>query len=105
MDNKDYKLFTLEDFLSDDFFVASVKSPVRESVAFWQDFVASDPPNISEYFVARRYIESSNKILPFITDQEISRADRMSKLMLTATIASVLVAILSVVVTICVTSK
>lgn len=73
MDNKDYKLFTLEDFLSDDFFVASVKSPVRESVAFWQDFVASDPPNISEYFVARRYIESSNEILPFITDQEISR--------------------------------
>ena len=73
MDNKDYKLFTLEDFLSDDFFVASVKSPVRESIAFWQDFVASDPPNISEYFVARRYIESSNEILPFITDQEISR--------------------------------
>ena len=73
MNAKDYRLFTLEDFLSDDFFVASVKSPVRESVAFWQDFVASDPPNISEYFVARRYIESSNKILPFITDQEISR--------------------------------
>ena len=73
MNAKDYRLFTLEDFLSDDFFVASVKSPVRESVAFWQDFVASDPPNISEYFVARRYIESSNKILPFITDQEITR--------------------------------
>lgn len=73
MNAKDYKLFTLEDFLSDDFFVASVKSPVRESIAFWQDFVASDPPNISEYFVARRYIESSNEILPFITDQEISR--------------------------------
>lgn len=72
MDNKDYKLFTLEDFLSDDFFIASVKSPVRQSTAFWQDFVASDPPNISEYLVARRYIESSNEILPFITDREIS---------------------------------
>ena len=65
MDNKDYKLFTLEDFLSDDFFIASVKSPVRQSTAFWQDFVASDPPNISD-------IESSNEILPFITDREIS---------------------------------
>lgn len=73
MNDKDYKLFTLEDFLSDDFFIASVKSPVRESISFWQDFVASDPPNISEYFVARKYVESSNEILPFITDQEISR--------------------------------
>lgn len=49
-----------------------MKSPVRQSTAFWQDFVASDPPNISEYLVARRYIESSNEILPFITDREIS---------------------------------
>lgn len=73
MNDNDYNLFTLEDFLSDDFFIASVKNPVRESISFWQDFVASDPPNISEYFVARRYVESSNEILPFITDQEISR--------------------------------
>ena len=73
MNDNDYNSFTLEDFLSDDFFIASVKNPVRESISFWQDFVASDPPNISEYFVARRYVESSNEILPFITDQEISR--------------------------------
>ena len=48
---------------------------------------------------------ATSSFFNYQTYQLNKKADRMSKLMLTATIASVLVAILSVVVTICVTSK
>lgn len=73
MDFKDYGQFSVDDFLEDVFFSISVKSPTRESITFWQEFIDTNPANISEYYAAKKYLESSNSILPFISDQEIDR--------------------------------
>lgn len=70
---KDYIYYSLEDFLTDDFFIASVRTPSLESNAFWERYIASTPPNISEYYAAKRYLESSNSILPIISDAEIAQ--------------------------------
>lgn len=73
MYDTDYSLFALEDFLADEFFRSSVRNPTTESIAFWREFVDSDPSNIGEYLVARRYIESSDDTLPFLSDEETAR--------------------------------
>ncbi len=72
MTDKAYILFSLEDFLTDDFFITSARNPSPESIAFWNGYITSNPPNITEYYAAKRYVLSSNGIQPLIGDEEMS---------------------------------
>lgn len=71
--NKDYIYYSLEEFLTDDYFIKSVQTPSRESVDFWEGYIAANPPNLGEYYAAKKYLQSSNSSLPFLTDSEVAQ--------------------------------
>lgn len=57
--NKDYKDFTFEYFLQDDFFIQSVLNPTEESARFWEKYRKEN----KEYNKAVRCIQDLNKDL------------------------------------------
>lgn len=53
-----YKHFSFRDFLSDDYFISSVKKPSDESVLFWKTFLKENPTKTEEYNLAKDFILS-----------------------------------------------
>ena len=68
---KDYTKFTFENFMQDEFFIASVLKPTAESGLFWDDFSKKHPDNLPDYQKAVRSIQELNKGL--LTDDQIRR--------------------------------
>lgn len=57
--NKNYRDFTFEDFLQDDFFIKSMLKPTEESESFWREY----PKNTREYDKAVKCIQDLNEDL------------------------------------------
>ena len=55
--NENYALYLFEDFLLDDFFMESVKRPTDETVAFWNQFLESNPMQVNTFKAAQMFIE------------------------------------------------
>ncbi|MDY9917550.1 MAG: FecR domain-containing protein [Proteiniphilum sp.] len=53
---KEYATYTVEEFLLDTFFIHSIKKPTEVSERFWSEFIASDPPNATEFVQAREIL-------------------------------------------------
>lgn len=51
-----YATYTVEEFLSDTFFIHSVKRPTEVSECFWSEFIASDPPNANAFVQAKELL-------------------------------------------------
>ena len=52
-----YSGYRFEDFLQDDFFVASFEAPTEESVEFWDCFLDYYPEKAAEYLAAQTFLE------------------------------------------------
>ncbi|MDJ1492169.1 FecR domain-containing protein [Cytophagaceae bacterium DM2B3-1] len=62
-----YHLFTIEDFLEDDFFLEWVKHRTQVSEEFWNDWITQQPPNLKEMQEAEarlRFLLSIQRITP-----------------------------------------
>ncbi|MDR1090994.1 MAG: FecR domain-containing protein [Prevotella sp.] len=70
--NKYFHNYTFEDFLQDDYFISSVCNPTEETVAFWKEYLQTNPSNVNEYLQAKSYIKS----IPFnksqLSEEEVS---------------------------------
>jgi len=56
--NKDYSLYSAEDFLDDDFFIMSMKYPTNKTIDFWRNLLETGIVDVNEYNLARCFIEA-----------------------------------------------
>jgi len=54
----EYENCSAEEFLLDDFFISSITHPTKETEIFWKNAVKEGKINISEYWLARNFIDS-----------------------------------------------
>jgi transmembrane sensor len=54
---KNYKYFTVEDFVTDDDFISWVKYPTEESIIFWDSFINNEPDKKREIDDAKLLVE------------------------------------------------
>ena len=54
---KKYTTYSFEDFLQDDFFIESIKSPTEERRTFWKNFLEDHPEQSETYHAARKFLE------------------------------------------------
>lgn len=71
-DEKDYKHYSFEDFLQDDFFIFSVKNPTEDTIAFWEAFKKENNKNLYNFDSAKSYLESYPASDDFLSEKEIS---------------------------------
>lgn len=72
MTNIDYSKFTSEDFLKDTYFLKSIKTPTKESNAFWKEQLLTEKIQEKEFRVAKNIILSANIPHHTITEEELS---------------------------------
>jgi len=72
MTNIDYSKFTSEDFLKDTYFLKSIKTPTKESNAFWKEQLLTKKIREKEFRVAKNIILSANIPHHTITEEELS---------------------------------
>ena len=72
MTNIDYSKFTSEDFLKDTYFLKSIKTPTKESNAFWKKQLLTKKIREKEFRVAKNIILSANMPHHTITEEELS---------------------------------
>ena len=72
MTNIDYSKFTSEDFLKDTYFLKSIKTPTKESNAFWKKQLLTKKIREKEFRVAKNIILSANIPHHTITEEELS---------------------------------
>ena len=72
MTNIDYSKFTSEDFLKDTYFLKSIKTPTKESNAFWKEQLLTEKIREKEFRVAKNIILSANIPHHTITEEELS---------------------------------
>ncbi|OCW92587.1 hypothetical protein A9168_15260 [Macellibacteroides sp. HH-ZS] len=72
MTNIDYSKFTSEDFLKDTYFLKSIKTPTKESNAFWKEQLLTKKIREKEFRVAKNIILSANMPHHTITEEELS---------------------------------
>ena len=70
---KDYSGFSYDDFLKDDFFIASKTHPTKESDTFWNAFEESDPSNISNYTRAKSFMNHIEQDKKQVGEDDIER--------------------------------
>ncbi|MFV0419051.1 MAG: FecR family protein [Dysgonomonas sp.] len=71
-DEKDYRYYSFEDFLEDDFFISSIKNPTRETFAFWETFKMQNGENLYNFNSAKSYLESYPVSEDALSDKEIA---------------------------------
>jgi ferric-dicitrate binding protein FerR (iron transport regulator) len=49
----EYSSFSADDFLSDSFFIRSIKQPNNQTDQFWAAFLGKNPPNAKEFAIAK----------------------------------------------------
>jgi len=54
----DYKEYKVEDFASDEFFVRWVKAGDKDTILFWEKWLAAHPKKKQEILQARQLVES-----------------------------------------------
>ena len=82
-----YCHYSIEDFINDNYFIKSVKSPDKESEAFWRNFMANFPHKKQEINQAKHFIlqfsQDVNTISPEEENEEwqklMNRIDRSEK--------------------------
>lgn len=72
MTNIDYSKFTSEDFLKDTYFLKSIKTPTKESNAFWEEQLLTEKIREKEFRVAKNIILSANIPHHTISEEELS---------------------------------
>ncbi|SKB76889.1 FecR family protein [Macellibacteroides fermentans] len=72
MTNIDYSKFTSEDFLKDTYFLKSIKTPTKESNAFWKEQLLTEKIREKEFRVAKNIILSANIPHHTISEEELS---------------------------------
>ena len=72
MTNIDYSKFTSEDFLKDTYFLKSIKTPTKESNAFWKEQLLTEKIQEKEFRVAKNIILSANIPHHTISEEELS---------------------------------
>jgi len=72
MTNVDYSKFTSEDFLKDKYFLKSIKTPTKESNAFWEEQLLTEKIREKEFRVAKNIILSANIPHHTISEEELS---------------------------------
>ena len=72
MTNIDYSKFTSEDFLKDTYFLKSIKTPTKESIAFWKKQLLTKKIREKEFRVAKNIILSANIPHHTISEEELS---------------------------------
>ena len=72
MTNIDYSKFTSEDFLKDTYFLKSIKTPTKESNAFWKKQLLTKKIREKEFRVAKNIILSANIPHHTISEEELS---------------------------------
>lgn len=72
MTNVDYSKFTSEDFLKDTYFLKSIKTPAKESNAFWEELLLTKMIQEKEFRVAKSIILSANIPHHTISEEELS---------------------------------
>ncbi len=72
MTNVDYSKFTSEDFLKDTYFLKSIKTPTKESNAFWEELLLTKMIQEKEFRVAKSIILSANIPHHTISEEELS---------------------------------
>ena len=72
MTNIDYSKFTSEDFLKDTYFLKSIKTPTKESNAFWKEQLLTKKIREKEFRVAKNIILSANIPHHTISEEELS---------------------------------
>jgi len=72
MTNVDYSKFTSEDFLKDKYFLKSIKTPTKESNAFWEELLLTKKIQKKEFRVAKSIILSANIPHHTISEEELS---------------------------------
>ena len=72
MTNIDYSKFTSEDFLKDTYFLKSMKTPTKESNAFWKEQLLTEKIQEKEFRVAKNIILSANIPHHTISEEELS---------------------------------
>ena len=65
-----YSKYSFEDFLQDDFFVASVKRPTEEGIAFWNRFLKDYPEQTDVFRAAGKFVEEVTASR--ISDEEVA---------------------------------
>ena len=81
MSIKNYTAFSFDDFLQDDYFISSMKTPTPESSKYWVQF-RKENKNVKNFDAARDYIKSINKYhytLSLREVEEILRAIHQKK--------------------------
>ncbi|MBO9659847.1 MAG: FecR family protein [Chitinophagaceae bacterium] len=71
MDSR-YRIFTFEEFLTDPYFVDSVKKPVEESEIFWEEFISLYPEQKSKVETAKDAV----RLLILATDDKVQEQDK-----------------------------
>jgi hypothetical protein len=69
--NKNYSDFSFEEFLQDDFFIASMNNPTPETAAFWDDFKKKHKGNTAVFDAAKEYLESLHRYYTRLSADEI----------------------------------
>ncbi|MDR1883556.1 MAG: FecR domain-containing protein [Prevotella sp.] len=69
---KNYRDYSFEDFLNDEFFISSVRQPTEESRAFWRKFIRENGDNLQSYNSARLCVESVPVSGDSLSDKEIT---------------------------------
>lgn len=72
MTNIDYSKFTSEDFLKDTYFLKSIKTPTKESNAFWKEQLLTEKIREKEFRVAKNIILSANIPHHTISEEELN---------------------------------
>ena len=72
MTNIDYSKFTSEDFLKDTYFLKSIKTPTKESNAFWKEQLLTEKIQEKEFRVAKNIILSANIPHHTISEEELN---------------------------------
>lgn len=68
----DYSKYTFEDFLSDEYFINTIKNPTPESISYWEGLVNSESLSIEAFNDAKFFIESLNVEKRLLTDHQLS---------------------------------
>lgn len=68
---KDYRSYSFEDFLQDEFFISSMNNPTEDTVAFWESFKKKNSQNLFDYNSAKLYIEKQPVPEDSLSDEEV----------------------------------